>query len=254
MTALTKAGKTHQYAVGKYNPQRFELGMANGAQIWAGGIVAMNSSGYIKAATKQTTLTDQIIGVSEESVLNSGANGAVRCRILRGVFLMNNASGGDALANTDFGIDAYAEDDNVVAKNRATSTGSTQQVITVTPTTANDTLFALLLRWHWGDSLWREALVTYLSDGASNATEQCNGLRTRMTAMDELTGVITGTGTSTLVLTGAHGLAFEAHQAGPGILTPAATTAGVYTNIRRPKVGKFWGLDQETSLPLVQVG
>ena len=66
-----------------------------------------------------------------------------------------------------------------------------------------------------------------VSDASGTATEIANELRAWLVGIAELTGVITGTGTATAILTGAKGVKFAFTDTGTvGVLAVAETVAG----------------------------
>ena len=86
--------------------------MATATTIEAGKMVCYNAAGYAVEGAVSTTL--KAIGRAEESVTNSGANGAVQIRVRRGVFQWAN-SGTDAIDRTDLENDCFIEDDETVS-------------------------------------------------------------------------------------------------------------------------------------------
>lgn len=91
-----------------------EYGVAASTLIYAGTLVARNAAGYLVPASADAALT--VLGRAEEKADNSsGANGAIKCKVKRGIFRCNNSSGADAIAVTDAGKRCYVVDDNTVA-------------------------------------------------------------------------------------------------------------------------------------------
>jgi exosome complex RNA-binding protein Csl4 len=88
-----------------------ELGVASNATIFAGAMVAVNTSGYAVPASDTAGL--RVVGRAEESVDNSGTagDGALSIAVRRGVFRWEN---GDTLTIADVGNLAYVEDDQTV--------------------------------------------------------------------------------------------------------------------------------------------
>jgi len=93
----------------------FVMPVAAAAHVYAGGLAAINSSGYVVPASADATLT--VVGRIEEEVDNSsGANGALGVYIRRGMFRFANSSSTDAITLADIGAPAYVVDDQTVAK------------------------------------------------------------------------------------------------------------------------------------------
>lgn len=121
MAALTAARDTKRIgfdAITPEVPQPFPL-KAN-AKVWQGGLVAVDATGYLVAASAVAGL--KVVGVAERSVDNTGgADGAKTVRVRRGSFWFAN-KGGDALTQADvYNTQAAIEDDQTVRK---TATGS----------------------------------------------------------------------------------------------------------------------------------
>jgi len=108
MAALTEARDT---------PQRdgaaVLVGVASNTQIYAGALVAINSTGYAVPASDATGL--KVVGRAEETVDNTGTagDGAESITVRRGVFRWTN---GDTFTRADVGSLAYVEDDAQVQK------------------------------------------------------------------------------------------------------------------------------------------
>lgn len=96
------------------------------AKIYPGAGVVLNG-GYLAPASTATTLIS--VGVADpgngQVVDNTGgADGALFCDVIPGVFSFNNSSAGDAIAQADIGADCYWVDDQTVAKTNGTNTRS----------------------------------------------------------------------------------------------------------------------------------
>lgn len=89
------------------------VGMASNTVIYAGSLVAINTSGY--AVPASDTAGYKVIGRAQATVDNSGTagNGALSINVRRGVFLWAN---GDSFTIADVGNLAYVEDDQTVQK------------------------------------------------------------------------------------------------------------------------------------------
>jgi hypothetical protein len=123
------------------------------------------------------------------------------------------------------------------------------QVTTVTPTSANSTLYVLRIAFGDGsqggvsNGVWEIACV---SSGSATATLIVTALKAAIAADAALTALITATGTATLVLTGVTaGQAFTVTSLGDGVLAPVTGTAPAAT--ARPLKAARMLHDQGTS-------
>ncbi|MFQ3611271.1 MAG: hypothetical protein SNJ72_07230, partial [Fimbriimonadales bacterium] len=82
-------------------------------RIWKGALVCVDSTGFLVPASDTAGL--RFVGVAFESVDNTaGANGAVRCRVIkRGSFVYNRTG---TYSQADVGVTVRAVSDNEVAK------------------------------------------------------------------------------------------------------------------------------------------
>ncbi|WP_439604346.1 hypothetical protein [Shinella sp.] len=85
------------------------------------GALAVMESGL--AVPGKTALNLIVLGVSEETVVNAGADGAAKVHTKRGVFKFFNL-GADPVLVGDVGKDCYLVDDQTVAKGSGTNTRS----------------------------------------------------------------------------------------------------------------------------------
>lgn len=95
--------------------------MAASTTIYKGALVALNSSGYV-IPIAHGTANLKFVGIAEETVENSGANGAASVRVSKagsGVY----ADAGSAV-QADSGKEVYANSDNEV---QIVTTGLTNQ-------------------------------------------------------------------------------------------------------------------------------
>lgn len=100
------------------------LPVAAAKKIFAGSLVARDSSGNATPGATATTLLG--VGRAEEYVDNSaGAAGDKSVNIRKGVYRFANSASGDLIARADIGNDCYIVDDQTVAK---TNGGSTRSV------------------------------------------------------------------------------------------------------------------------------
>lgn len=118
MAALTAARDTRREGFDAITPQfPIPAKMATGVTIYAGGLVAVNAGGFaVPAATTST----RVIGVAEETLTNSGADGAMSIRVRRGAFKFANKAG-DLVTQALVGTTCYVEDDQTV---RLTAAGT----------------------------------------------------------------------------------------------------------------------------------
>lgn len=236
MTALTEARDTRSMG-----PIRGRLGndtgliVKDGEVLWKGALLMMDENGEVIAGAVGLSKNRKPLGRCPKTLDNT-ADGELT-EVEEGSFhwIMSSADANDVT------LKAYALDDQTVTKTRHSASG-TAQVNTITPTAVNDTHYQLSIRVdEHGEGEWETYLIAALGDGTATATEICDDLRTMLATIDQLTGVVTGSGTTTLVLTGADGVRFEVSDTGAGVLTNADTTPGVY--IDRPFVGNIAGFD-----------
>jgi hypothetical protein len=121
MAALTAARDTKREgfdAITPQTPKPFPLKAA--AKVYAGGVVAVDATGYLVPATAAAAL--KVVGVAEKSADNtSGANGALSVPVRRGAFWLAN-KGGDLLTQADvYNTQPSIEDDQTVRKTAAGS-------------------------------------------------------------------------------------------------------------------------------------
>lgn len=111
MAALTADRKT-PYREG----QSYSIGVAASTKIYAGSIVAVNSSGYAVPASDTAGL--RVIGRAEEQVDNStGSNGDETIFVREGVFLF----AGSGLTVADIGKPCFVSDDQTVSVSATTN-------------------------------------------------------------------------------------------------------------------------------------
>lgn len=90
--------------------------------VYQGGIACVDASGWAVPGSTATTL--KAVGVFQETVANSGANGDKSAKTRRGVFRFGNSASGDAITRADIGASCYIVDDQTVAKTNGSSTRS----------------------------------------------------------------------------------------------------------------------------------
>lgn len=125
MTALTAAKLMPRYGSNPI-PVRQTRPVKAGVKIYPGAGVVLNG-GYLAPASAALALIS--VGVADPSngqvVDNSaGADGALECDVIPGVFKFNNSAAGDAIVQADIGKDCYWVDDQTVAKTDGTGTRS----------------------------------------------------------------------------------------------------------------------------------
>lgn len=105
MSALTEARNTLELL----GVMCYERVVADSNTVYAGALVAQNSSGYAVPAADATGLT--VLGRAENT-----ASAGETVRIRSGIFLFDNGTSGEALAVTDIGSPAFVLDDHTVGK------------------------------------------------------------------------------------------------------------------------------------------
>lgn len=100
--------------------RHLSLPVKGGTTIYQGALVALNADGYAVPAEKAAGLT--AAGCAEETVSNTGADGAAEIRVARGVFIYaNTATAADKVSAKHVLKPCYMEDDQTVT---ALATGS----------------------------------------------------------------------------------------------------------------------------------
>lgn len=103
--------------------EQLSLPVAAAKKIFAGSLVARDSSGNATPGATATTLLG--VGRAEEYVDNSaGAAGDKSVTVRKGTYKFANSASGDLIARADIGSDCYIVDDQTVAKTNGTSTRS----------------------------------------------------------------------------------------------------------------------------------
>jgi hypothetical protein len=120
--ALAKEKTTKELNGDSVVPKIYDLLVKGSVKIFSGALVALNG-GY---AAPGATATGRIAaGVAQKTVDNtSGADGAVRVRVLAGAFKFKNSTSTDLIGITEMGKDVFIVDDETVAKTDATGTRS----------------------------------------------------------------------------------------------------------------------------------
>lgn len=115
MTALSQARPVVQIEGRQSNPP-----MKGATTIHQGGLVVMDTGLAVPGRTATGLIA---IGVAQQTVVNSGADGAKKVPTERGCFKFANL-GADAVTAADIGKDCYIVDDQTVAKTSGTNTRS----------------------------------------------------------------------------------------------------------------------------------
>lgn len=101
---------------------KFGLAPVKGSTtIWQGALVVSESSLAVPGKTGASLTT---LGVAEETVKNTGADGAVKVKFRRGVFDFANSTSTDEITAGDVNKDCYIVDDQTVAKTSNSSARS----------------------------------------------------------------------------------------------------------------------------------
>lgn len=110
MAALTSPRDTSQLLNGA---QHMNIPMKGDTTIYQGSIVALNSSGFAVPGAKATGLI--AVGRAEETVTNSGVDGAVSVSVQRGVFIWENTTtAANKIKGAHLMGPCYMEDDQTV--------------------------------------------------------------------------------------------------------------------------------------------
>jgi hypothetical protein len=125
MAALSAARNTPQQGEGA-RPDYLELGVSASTTCYQGGIAVLNG-GFLEPATTATGLIP--VGRFDETVVNSGADGAVTAKVACGVFRFANSAAADAIADADRGATCYIVDDQTVAKTDGTASRSAAGIV-----------------------------------------------------------------------------------------------------------------------------
>lgn len=212
------------------------LPLENTVKAFKGGLAGLYISGATVGEIAPFKVSPDMIGLGRFVKTVDNAADGLSVQVEAGVFIWENAAAGDAIVAGSVGRYAYGLDDQTVGIDSQTDT-SDPVINTITPTAVNDTQYALSIRYRRpGNELWQTTTIAALGDATATATEICDAYRVSLLANDDLTGVIAGTGTTTLILTGAEGVTFESEDIGAGVSAVVVTDAGTLTGIRS-KVG-----------------
>ena len=116
MTALTADRDTQR----RENVLR-SLPVKGATKIFAGSLVAVDTTGFAVRGTTSTTL--KAVGRAEEQVDNTtGADGAQRITVSTGIFRFANSAAGDLITLAAIDSPCYMVDDQTVALTNGTNT------------------------------------------------------------------------------------------------------------------------------------
>lgn len=115
MPALTTPRQTPEREGAYSNPP-----VKGTTTLFQGGLV-VSEAGFAVPGKTGANLT--ALGIATTTVVNSGADGAVRAPIKRGTFAFHNHDA-DAVTVSDIGKDCFVVDDQTVAKTNGTNTRS----------------------------------------------------------------------------------------------------------------------------------
>jgi hypothetical protein len=128
MAALTAERNTPHMALDGLTRSAQDYPVNGGSTLWKGGIGCLqDSDGHAVPGATATNL--RCAGRVEETIVNSGADGAKRVHIREGTFKWANATAGDAIVQSDVGDYAYIVDDQTVARLSATEARSPAGII-----------------------------------------------------------------------------------------------------------------------------
>lgn len=96
--------------------------IAGATKVFAGALVALNSSGYLVPFSASTTL--KTVGRNERTINNTGSAGDLSADVKTGTFRFANSASGDLITRADIGNDCYGVDDQTVAKTNGSSSRS----------------------------------------------------------------------------------------------------------------------------------
>jgi hypothetical protein len=123
MTVLTADRATAQRA-----NSEFSYPVAAAARLFAGALVCINASGFAVRGAASTTL--RAVGAAIEPADNAaGANGAITCKVRRGLWRFENSAAGDLITLADVGAQCFIVDDSQVARTNGSSTRSVAGVV-----------------------------------------------------------------------------------------------------------------------------
>jgi hypothetical protein len=105
----------------------FAVPIATAKKIFAGSLVAANATGYATPGAVAATLT--YLGRAEETVDNTGADGALSVLVRRGKAFKFANSATDAVTQASLGKVCYIEDDQTVSATSDTGARSAAGIV-----------------------------------------------------------------------------------------------------------------------------
>ena len=124
MTALDRNIDRKPMGLGPVLALGFAVGLAAGAHVYQGSLVAINQAGNLVVASADASL--HVVGYAEDEKDNTdGSAGDLSLRPRRGVIYLANSSSTDALTDADIGRPCFVVDDNTVAR---TSNGGARPI------------------------------------------------------------------------------------------------------------------------------
>jgi hypothetical protein len=118
--------------------------------------------------------------------------------------------------------------------------GATANLWTGTQTAVDSTLYQTQIQVTDDSGVLISETIAFTAGAGTTVTLISNGLRANLLTKTSLTGLVAGTGTTTLILTGpADGRAVTVTSVGPGVTSWVETTAEVSTHILHPRGDTF---------------
>lgn len=113
MTALATNRRTEFLDIGGRRWRTFPV--AANAIIFAGALVAINTSGYLVPAS--AVVTQKVVGIACTELNTTGlADGAKELEVDHGIVLLGNSSAGEALTKANVEDSCYVADDQTVSR------------------------------------------------------------------------------------------------------------------------------------------
>jgi hypothetical protein len=101
--------------------------VATATLLYAGALLMRNAAGFI---TRGATATGSVgVGVADEQVNNTGANGALNVRYRTGVFQFLNSASTDLITIADIGRVCFIVTDSQVARTNGSTTRSPAGIV-----------------------------------------------------------------------------------------------------------------------------
>lgn len=120
------------------------------------------------------------------------------------------------------------------------ASGATAHKWTGTPTPTDNTLYQVQIQLTGANGEQISEVIQFTAGGSTTATLIANGLRANLATKTKLAGLITGSGTATLILDGpADGREVVVTSVGPGAISFAETNENVSTHTLLSRGDKF---------------